>query len=151
MGARNIEDIRKTPDEIADLKQNRTEKDYESALKAPESFQLELYDNPYSLENDVYKGRDSIENLRTTNDPKKLMAEQKKAAENMKNLSAYIISALNLAGGTSSDNAAAIVEVLRFVGHSLIKEAEIPRSKATAICLAVLGPHTKNLNSYSKN
>ena len=140
LGSRSIEDIRKTLDEIADLKSNWTEEDYQSALKALESFQFELYDNPHSLENDVYKGRDSIENLRTTNDPKKLISEQKKAAENMKNLSAHIISALNLAGGTSSDNAAAIVEVLRFVGHSLIKEAKIPRSQATAICLAVLGP-----------
>jgi hypothetical protein len=58
----------------------------------------------------------------------------------MKNLSAHIISALNLAEGTSSDNAAAIKEVFRFVGHSLIKESKIPRSQATAMCLAILGP-----------
>lgn len=123
-----------------DLKPNWADVDYNSALKALNAFQLELYDNPHSLKNDVYRGRDSIENLENTNDPKRLIAEQKKAVENMKNLSAHIISALKLAGGSSSDNAAAIIEVFRFVGHSLIKETKIPRSQATAICLAILGP-----------
>lgn len=141
LGSRSImEDIKKTLDELVDLKPNWTEEDYNSALKALDAFQLELYDNPHSLENDVYRARDSIENLRTTNDPRRLFAEQKKAVQNMKNLSAHIISALNLAEGTSSDNAAAIKEVFRFVGHSLIKESKIPRSQATAICLAILGP-----------
>lgn len=140
LGSRSIEDIKKTLDELVDLKPNWTEEDYNSALKALDAFQLELYDNSHSLENDVHSGRDSIENLKTMNDPKRLFAEQKKAVQNMKNLSAHIISALNLAEGTSSDNAAAIREVLRFVGHSLIKESKIPRSQATAICLAILGP-----------
>ena len=31
------------------------------------------------------------------------------------------------------------MEVFRFVGHSLVKEAKIPRSQATAMCLAILG------------
>jgi len=140
LGSRSIEDIKKTLEEFVDLKPNWTEADYSCALRALDAFQLELYDNPHSLENDVYRGRDSIEDLKTTNDPRRLVAEQKKAVQNMKNLSAHIISALNLAGGTSSDNAAAIREVFRFVGHSLIKESKIPRSQATAICLAILGP-----------
>ena len=140
LGSRSIEEIKETLDKLVELKPNWTEDDYSSALKALDAFQLELYDNPHSLENDVYNGRDSIENLRTTNDPRRLFTEQKKAVQNMKNLSAHIISALNLAEGTSSDNAAAIKEVLRFVGHSLIKESEIPRSQATAMCLAILGP-----------
>ena len=139
LGSRSIEDIKKTLDELVDLKPNWTEEDYNSALKALDAFQLELYDNPHSLENDVYRARDNIENLRTTNDSAKLFAEQKKAVQNMKNLSAHIISAINLAGGIASDNAAAIMEVFRFVGHSLVKEAKIPRSQATAMCLAILG------------
>ena len=94
LGSRNMEDVRKALDEIVDLKPNWTEADYKSSLKALESFQSELYDNPHLLENDVYRGRNSIENLGTTNEPSRLITEQKKAVENMRNLSAHIISAL---------------------------------------------------------
>ena len=140
LDSRSMEDIKKTLDELVNLKANWTDADYNCALKALNAFQLELYNNPYLLENDVCKGRDSIESFKTTNDPGKLVADQKKAVENMKNLSSHIISTLNLAKGTPSDNAAAIMEVFRFIGYSLIKETKIPRSRATAMCLAVLGP-----------
>ena len=140
LGTRSINDIKETLDEIVDLKPNWTEEDYNNSLNALNAFQLELYDNPYALQNDVIEARNCVENLRTTNDPEKLIGEQKKAVENMKNLSSHIISAISLAKGTASDSAAAIMEALRFVGHSLIKESIIPRSRATAICLMILGP-----------
>lgn len=139
LGERTMEDIKNTLDELVDLKANWTESDYAQVLKTLENFQLELYDNLHLLKNDIFRARDSIENLQTTNDPKKLIADQNKAVENMKFLVAHIISTLKLAKGVPSDSAAAIMEVLRFVGHLLIKENKIPKSQATAVCLAMLG------------
>ena len=73
---RNINDIKETLDEIVDLKPNWTEEDYNNSLNALNAFQLELYDNPYALQNNVIEARDYVENLRTTNDPEKLIKQR---------------------------------------------------------------------------
>lgn len=138
--SRTPEEVREYLEKIADLPSGWNKDDYNQAVKTLETFQKELYyGNPYLLQNDVHAGRDSIENLMTTSNPKQFVADQKKAVENMKALSAHIISAINLAGGTSSDHAAALMEVFRHIGRSLVKENKVPKSKATAMCLASIG------------
>jgi hypothetical protein len=138
--SRTPQEVREYLEKIADLPSGWNKDDYNQAVKSLETFQKELYfGNPYLLQNDVYAGRDSIENLMTTSNPAQLVVIHKKALENMKALSAHVISAINLAGGTSSDNAAALMEVVRHIGRSLVKENKVPKSKATAMCLASIG------------
>ena len=69
-----------------------------------------------------------------------MLLDAKKATFNMQKLSAHIISALELAEGQASDNAAAISEVMRYVGRTLLNEKNVPRSNATAMCLASICP-----------
>jgi len=138
--SRTPEEVREYLEKIADLPSGWTKDDYNLAVKTLENFRLELYHgNPYLLQNDVYAGRDSIENLMTTSNPTQLIADQKKAVENMKALAAHVMSAINLAGGQTSDHAAALMEVARHIGRSLVKENKVPKSKATAMCLATIG------------
>jgi len=137
--SRTPEEVQKFLDLTVDLSSGWNKDDYNNAWKALQNFQLELYDNPHLLQNDVYMARDSVNDFRNTPNPKQYIADQKKALQNVKALSAHIIAAMDLAGGTVSDNAAALIDVVRFIGRSLVNETEVPKSNATAMCLASIG------------
>ena len=137
---RTPEEVRAFLDNVSNLPSGWTNEDYQRAEKNLGQFYLELYDNPHQLENDVYCGMNFIEEFKTTPDPTKLMNDEKKAVEKAHLLAAHLVSALKLSGCTNSEQSAAIMEVVRFIGRSLNTELEIPKSNATSICLASIGP-----------
>ena len=140
LGTRTPEEARVFLDKVADLPSGWTDDDYERAEYSINQFCLELYDNPHLLENDVKEGRNSWDEFKTTPDPSKFMKDEKAAVENSRILAAHIISALKLSSCSDSDQAAALMEVVRFVGRSLMNNPEVPKSQATTMCLASIGP-----------
>lgn len=85
----------------------------------------------------------------TASDPVKYINDSKAAIENARALAAHLISALRLSNCNEADQAAALMEALRFVGRSLANNQDIPRSQTTfyprsqaiTICLAIINPH----------
>jgi hypothetical protein len=137
----------KTPEEIQfslekaiDLPSRWTDEDYEEAVRKLNQLYLERYDNPHLLENDISASRGGITEFMTTPDPSKLVRDEKIAIEKGHTLATHHISALKLSGCNDADQAAALMEAVRFVGRSLVGNNKIPKSNATAICLACLGP-----------
>lgn len=70
----------------------------------------------------------------------KLNADYMRAEKNTKALAAHLISALKLSACNEADQAAALMEVARFVGRTLTNNRDVPCSSATAICLATIAP-----------
>ena len=126
--------VRAILDKAVDLPFAWTDEDYEAAEESITQIKLGLWLNDHQLENDVIEGRDNKE----VNDK-----EIKPAIEKTKLLSSLLISAIQLSECTPSDQAAALMEVIRFVGRELIRNRKIPKTNATALCLAGLGPQYK--------
>ena len=134
---KNPDEVRQTIDEAIELPTGWTDEDYEHAYRNLHRIQLGRYDNPHQLSNDVHEGRYgeglSAEFVATS------VNEYKTVLRNAQALATHIISAFNLSECNDSDKAAAIVEVMRFVGRSLLNHREVPKSNATTMCLATLG------------
>jgi hypothetical protein len=132
-------EVRTFLDKAVDLQSGWTDEDYENALRSIQNFYLELYDNPHLLDNDVKEGRNTWNEFKTTPDPRKFMYEEKANVENTRALAAHIISALKLTNCSDSDQAAALMEAIRFVGRSLLNNSTIYKSNAVTMCLASIG------------
>ena len=131
-------------EKIAHLPSGWSDADYDQALKAFQIFSDELYSgNPHLLQNDICAGRDSVCDPMTSPDGVRLIREQKNAVCQAKKLVSHINSAMDLSGGIASDNAAVVMELSRNAGLSLLKERNVPKSKATAICLLMVNPQQK--------
>lgn len=137
---KNRTKVRSILDKAVDLPFGWTDEDYEAATKSINQVILEMYDNPHTLANDVQDGRNSWNEFKTTPDPASFKKEEKAAIEKAQKLASHLIAALELSDCYASDQAAVIMEVMRFVGSSLISKRVVPRSDATAMCLASLGP-----------
>jgi hypothetical protein len=134
------EEIQQNLDSIIELPSDWTESDYERAWQNLHGFQNDLRFSQHLLENDVNDSRNVVNEFMITPDPGGLIKGQKDAVENTQALASHIISALKLSTCTDSDKAAALMEVVRFIGRTLANHNEIPSSKATAMCLATIGP-----------
>ena len=134
------QEIRLFLDKTIDLPSGWTNDDYEQAVKTLNHFHLEFYDNPHQLANDVREGKDSKNVFMTTPDPSKFIAEEKDAIKKAKILSSHLLSALELSGCPDSDQAAALMEAIRFVGRSIASSRIVPKSQATTMCLTSIGP-----------
>lgn len=131
------EDAQYSLDKAIDLPSGWTDEDYERAEQALQQLHTDLCFAGDQLKNDVDAGWDS---LMMTSDPVKYLSENKAAIEKARALAAHLISALKLSNCNDADQAAALMEALRFVGRSLANNRHIPRSQATTICLASIGP-----------
>ncbi|MFO8794462.1 hypothetical protein SDB36_12780 [Legionella pneumophila serogroup 1] len=127
----------------------------EAAIKLPSGWSDEDYKNAeirlyhvYSeivspvnqLYNDVRDNRGMDKSPIIPSDLPKLNADLKKAVENTNALAAHIISALKLSSCNEADQAAALMEAMRFVGRNLTDTREIPCSQATTMCFATIAP-----------
>ena len=134
-------EVRTYLDNIINLPSGWSADDYNRAVTTLQNFHTEFYfGNLHQLKNDVESARNSIDNFRESSRPQQWAADVKKATYNMQKLATHIISTLDLTGGTVSDNAAAIMEVMRYIGRTLLNEKTVPRSNATAFCLASIAP-----------
>lgn len=138
------QEVRKLLDKIIDLPSGWTQEDLAHAVKELNSFNIEVYtSNPFLLENDIHEARSTFENIATTPNPLQYHRNLKQALEQTKKLSSHLISTIELFGGSNADNAAAIMEVARHIGLLLVRERQIQKSNATAICLALINPLQK--------
>jgi hypothetical protein len=90
---------------------------------------------------DVQAGRDSLEAYISSPNPKKWLADNKKAERDTIALAGHLVSALDLSQLPNEERAAALMEVVRHVGRSLANSASIGQSDATAVCLTAVNPH----------
>ncbi len=139
--SRTPEEVRHALEKAVELPSNWTEEDYAYAERKLGQYHLDLISPVDQIANDVNGDwASSSTEFMTTPDPLKYIANNKAAIENARALAAHLISALKLSNCNDADQAAALMEAVRFVGRSLVSNREIRRSGATAICLASVGP-----------
>lgn len=140
-GIRTPEEVRYALEKAVELPSGWTEIDYKCAEKKLGQCHLDLISSVDQIANDVDGEWESHSTeFMTTPDPAKFIADNKAAIGKARSLAAHIISALKLSGCNDADQAASLMEAVRFVGRSLTGNREIRRSKATAIGLASVGP-----------
>ena len=120
-------EIKTALDNIINLPYNWTEEDYKQAKLSLSTYRTNIF-----LENDT----DLQQDISATRTDKQ---EAKKATDKMKKAYTAMLQTLELATDDPVDEAAAILQVARFVARRLAKEKEqIPENDATAYCLATL-------------
>ena len=146
------EEIKTYLDKIINLPPGWNADDYDRAVATLKNFHTEFYfGNPHQLKNDIENARNSIDTFMESSRPQQWLTDAKKATYDMRRLASHIISTLDLAGGTASDNAAAIMEVMRYLGRILLNEKIVPRSNATAFCLASIAPQFERPEWFAKS
>jgi hypothetical protein len=146
-------EIHSSLDTAIELPSGWTDEDYERAEQKLNQLyreqSLEQYENPHQLTNDISESR-NVEFMATP-DPGKLIREEEVAIEKTRALAAHLISALKLSGCNDADQAAALMEVVRFVGRSIANSKKIPKSQATTMCLASIGPQYVRPDWFAEN
>lgn len=138
---RTPQEVRQALEKAIELPSGWTDNDYKAAEKRLGQWKLDLISGVDQIANDVDGDWDAHSLVfRATPDPAKFIADNKAAVGKARALAAHLISALQLSGCNDADQAAAIMEAVRFIGRSLTGNREIHRSKAVAICLASIGP-----------
>jgi hypothetical protein len=138
---RTPEEVRHALDEAVALPSGWTETDYEFALKKLGQYHLDLISSVDQIANDIDGDWASRKfNLMTAVDPDRSIADYKAAVEKAWAVASHLISALKLSNCVPSEQAAIVMEVVRYVARSLVSNREIHQSQATAMCLANAGP-----------
>ncbi|MBS0649639.1 MAG: hypothetical protein JSR93_00610 [Verrucomicrobia bacterium] len=128
------EDVKHSLDKAIDLPSGWTDKDYERAEQTLDQLRNDFLRGSDQLTIDIDDARQDLIPL----DPAKLR-ENDIAIEKARALAAHMISALKISSCNDAEQAAALMEALRFVGRSLAIQSDIPRSQATAMSLASIG------------
>jgi hypothetical protein len=138
---RTPQDVRHMLEKAVEIPSGWTEDDYRAAERKLGQCHLDLISAVDQIANDVNGDWEtSSAEFMTTPDPAKLIADHKANVEKARTLASHLISALKLSNCSDGDQAAALMEALRFVGRSVAGNRDIRRSEATAICLASIGP-----------
>lgn len=138
---RSPEEVRHALDKAVALQSGWTDEDYEHAAKRLGQYHLDLISSVDQIANDVDGDRSLyLKELDNSSNLIKFHADNKAAIENAWMLASHMISALKLSNCNSQDQAAAVMEVVRFIARSLVSNREIHCSSATAMCLANIGP-----------
>ena len=145
-------EVRTYLDNIINLPSGWSADDYNRAVATLQNFHTEFYfGNPNQLKNDIENARNSTDNFIESARPRQWVTDANKATYNMQKLATHIISTLDLTGGTASDNAAAIMEVMRYIGRTLLNEKIVPKSNATAFCLASIAPQFERPDWFAES
>lgn len=123
-------------EKAAELPSGWTEKDLEKAQNRLAQLRLDLVTSNHDVQNDVYEALFSAEEFMRTPRPAGFVDDARKSVTETHALADHLISALKLSKLKDAEKAAAIAEALRHVGRELSISPEIPKSKATAVCLA---------------
>ncbi len=117
-----------------------TDEDYSNAEKRLYHVYSEVVSPVNQLSTDLHESRKiTFESINPFDLPN-INADLKRAEENTNALASHIISALKLSDCNEADQAAALMEAMRFVGRNLTNNREIPCSSATTMCLATINP-----------
>lgn len=127
-----------------------TEDDYINAEKKLYHVYSEVISPVNQITNDIHESRNASDEFIISNDPSKFNSDLTQAVENTNALASHIISALNLSGCNEADQAAALMEAMRFVGRNLTNNHNIPCSQAIAVCLATIKPIYPRPKWFSK-
>lgn len=139
--SRTPQEVRHALDKAVELPSGWTDEDLEHALKRLGQYHLDLLSSVDQVANDIDGDWASHSNeFMTTPNPGQFIANNKEAIQKARSLADHLISALKISNCNDADQAAALMEALRFVGRSLVSNREIRRSQATAMCLATIGP-----------
>ncbi|ADI38446.1 hypothetical protein [Waddlia chondrophila] len=142
-------DVQRLLDKAIELPSGWTDKDYEKSVQALEALKAELWCASNKLKNDVDAGWSSLDFMNSS-DPRKFIRDNKEAIERARNLASHLISALELSNCNNTDQAAALMEVVRYVGRSLASSNDVRRSQATAICLVSIGSQYKRPDWFAE-
>ena len=125
--SRSPREVKASIDAIIALPKSWTEKDYRNAKEKLSAFRMELYgEGNLDLQQDIAA-------LRPT------PAESTRATKKLKKAYTALVQTLELAASDPYDEAAAVIQMARYVGRKIIKEhKEIPQNDPNAFCLAVL-------------
>jgi len=144
------QEIRIALDQAIELPSGWTDEDYVRARQKLVHLFHDTVSMPDQLKNDLDEGTNSSFRFRTTPDPAGFLKEEKIVLEKTRALASHLISALNLSSCSDAEKAAAIMEALRTVGRAVANQGEVPKSDATAVCLATLGPHYERPKWFAK-
>jgi hypothetical protein len=148
---RTPEEVRHALDKAVELPSGWSDEDYEYAKRKLGQYQLDLLSSGDQISNDVDGDRVSyLAELDKSPDPFKALAENKAAIEGAWALASHMISALKLSNCNPADQAAAVMEVVRFIARSLVSNRAIRCSSATATCLANVGPQYERPEWFAK-
>lgn len=119
-------EVKASIDAMITLPEGWTEEDYYSAQTSLNTFRRELYgEGGLDLQQDINVVRKT---------PKKSIA----ATRTMKKAYTALVQTLELASVDPNDEAAAVVQMARYVGRKLTRQGNVAQSDANAFCLAVL-------------
>jgi len=128
--------------EAASLPSGWTDEDLERAVVRVKNIYVDVMSDGDPLVEDVRTGRDpNRQELKTTKNPQKWMADIQKAERDANALAGHLISALELSRLPKEDCAAALMEAIRHVGRSLADMNSDGQSDAMTVCLTALNPH----------
>jgi hypothetical protein len=137
---KSTEEIRHLVEAAIKLPSGWNDEDFLNAEKKLYHVYSEIVSPVNQLLSDVRESRNvSIESLRPSDLPR-INADLARAQENTNALASHIISALKLSDCNEADQAAALMEAMRFVGRILSDNHEAPCSNATSMCLASISP-----------
>lgn len=137
---KSLHEIRHLIEAAIKLPSGWTEEDYSNAEKRLYHAYSEVVSPVNQLTTDVRESRNVIFETINPYDLPKINAELMRAEEDTNALASHIISALKLSSCNEADQAAALMEAMRFVGRNLTNNRDVPCSEATAICLATINP-----------
>lgn len=127
-----------------------TDEDYSNAEKRLYHVYSEVVSPANQLSSDVHESRNITFESLNPSELSKINADLKRAEESTNALASHLISALKLSGCSDADQAAALMEAMRFVGRNLTNNREVPCSQATVLCLATINPVCARPSWFSK-
>lgn len=135
---RNETDIHQLIESVIKLPHRWTDNDYLNAEKKLYHLHSEILSPKNQILNDVQRSK-GISFISDNNDMQKLMLE--KAVERTTDLASHIISAFKISDCDESEQAAALMEAMRFLGRTFSSnKTTCYPSEAIAMCLATIDP-----------
>lgn len=116
---KSIQEINHLLDAAIKLPPGWTDEDYSNAEAKLCHVYSEIIAPVNQITNDVHESRNAFEVFGRAADPSQFNTEVMKAVEDTNALASHIISALKLSGCNEADQAAALMEAMRFVGRTL--------------------------------
>lgn len=124
--SRSPREVKASIDAMLDLPRDWTETDYNNVKAKLSAFKNELYgEGDLDLQDDIAAVR-------------KTAKDRDRATKTMKKAYTALVQTLELASGNPNDEAAVVLQMVRYVGRKLFKKGKIIRNDANAICLASL-------------